>query len=89
MARRTQRLVGTTAARLSSPTRTALDTLVKTDAPQSDTDQLPLFPVRSELAAVKDGAGPVKVETVLDEISKLKKLRAPRTAGQLVPRRAQ
>lgn len=77
VARRKQRLVSDTAARLSSPTRTALDALVKTDAPESDTiDQLPLFPVRSELAAVKDGAGAVKVETVLDEINKLKKLRA-------------
>jgi len=74
--RRKQRLVGATAARLSSPTRAALDALVKTGAPESDTDQLPLFPVRSELAAVKDGAGAVKVETVLEEINKLKKLRA-------------
>jgi hypothetical protein len=32
--------------------------------------------VRSELAAVKDGAGAVKVETVLEEIQKLKTLRA-------------
>lgn len=35
-----------------------------------------LFPVRSELAAVKDGAGAVSVETVLDEIAKLTQLRA-------------
>jgi hypothetical protein len=76
VARRKQRLVSDTAARLSSPTRTALDALVKTGAPESDTDQQPLFTVRSELAAVKDGAGAVKVETVLDEINKLKKLRA-------------
>jgi hypothetical protein len=41
-----------------------------------DSDQLPLFPVRSELAAIKDGTGAVKVETVLDEIAKLKQLRA-------------
>ena len=42
-----------------------------------DTDQMQLFPVRSEeLAAVKEGAGAVKVETVLDEIAKLKQLRA-------------
>jgi hypothetical protein len=76
VARRKQRLVSDTAARLSSLTRTALDALVKTGVPESDTDQLPLFPVRSELAAVKDGAGAVKVETVLGEINKLKKLRA-------------
>ncbi|MDT5283608.1 MAG: hypothetical protein QOJ20_4803, partial [Mycobacterium sp.] len=76
VARRTQRLVGTTAARLPSPTRAALDALVDTGASESDTDQLPLFPVRSELAAVKDGAGAVKAETVLEEIHKLKTLRA-------------
>ena len=70
------RLVGNTAAHLSSPTRAALDALIQTGASESDTDQLPLFPVRSELAAVKDGAGAVKVETVLEEITKLKKLRA-------------
>jgi hypothetical protein len=35
-----------------------------------------LFPIRSELAAIKDGAGAVKVGTVLDEIAKLKQLRA-------------
>jgi hypothetical protein len=32
--------------------------------------------VRSELAAVKDGANAVSVETVLDEIAKLTQLRA-------------
>jgi hypothetical protein len=88
VARRKQRLVSDTAARLSSPTRTALDALVKTVAPENDTDQLPLFPVRSELAAVKDGAGAVKVETVLDEINKLKKLRALELPDNFVPRRA-
>ncbi len=41
-----------------------------------DGDQITLFPMRSELAAVKDGAGAVKVETVLDEIAKLQQLRA-------------
>jgi hypothetical protein len=76
VARRQQRLVGATAARLSLPTRTALDDLVKTGVAESDTNQMPLFPVRSELAAVKDGAGAVKVETVLEELNKLKKLRA-------------
>jgi hypothetical protein len=76
VARRQQRLVGATAARLSLPTRTALDDLVKTGVAESDTNQMPLFPVRSELAAVKDGAGAVKVETVLEELNKLKNLRA-------------
>jgi hypothetical protein len=36
---------------------------------------MPLFPVRSDLAAVKDGAGAVQVETVLEEIAKLQQLR--------------
>jgi hypothetical protein len=35
-----------------------------------------LFPVRSELSAVKEGAGAVKIETVLEEIAELKQLRA-------------
>jgi Neprosin activation peptide len=65
-------------ALLSPATHTALDALVNTHAPEeaADADQLLLFPVRSELAAVKDGAGAVSVETVLDEIAKLKQLRA-------------
>jgi hypothetical protein len=37
---------------------------------------MPLFPIRSELAIVKDDAGAVSVETVLDEIAKLQQLRA-------------
>src|ERR1035438_9775643 len=37
---------------------------------------MPLFPIRSELAIVKDDAGAVSVETVLDEIAKLRQLRA-------------
>jgi hypothetical protein len=37
---------------------------------------LPLFPVRSELAAIKDGTGAVKVDTVLEEIAELKQLQA-------------
>jgi hypothetical protein len=37
---------------------------------------MPLFPIRSELAMVKDDAGAVSVETVLDEIAKLQQLRA-------------
>ena len=74
--RRKKQLVTHTAAQLSPATRTALDALVQTEASENKTDQLPLFPVRSELAAVRDGAGAVKVETVLEEIDKLKKLRA-------------
>jgi hypothetical protein len=74
--RRKQRLVTDTAAQLLPATRIALDALEQTGASESIADQLPLFPVRSELAAVRDGAGAVKVETVLEEIDKLKKLRA-------------
>ena len=75
---REQRLVTQAVAQLSPATRTALDALVNTHAPEdvADADQMLLFPVRSELAAVKDGAGAVSVETVLDEIAKLKQLRA-------------
>ena len=74
---RQERLVRETAAQLSPSTRAALDALVKTQAPEdtADADQMPLFPIRSELAAVKDGAGAVSVKTVLDEITKLKQLR--------------
>jgi Domain of unknown function (DUF4158) len=75
---REERLVRETAAQLSPATRTALDALVKTQPSENsaDGDQLSLFPVRSELAEVKDGVGAVSVETVLDEIAKLKELRA-------------
>ena len=75
---REQRLVTQTVAQLSPATRAALDALVNTQTPEdaADADQMPLFPVRSELAAVKEGAGAVNVETVLDEIAKLKQLRA-------------
>jgi hypothetical protein len=75
---REERLVAETAAQLSPSTRAALDGLVRTQVPDYgvDTDQMQLFPVRSELATVKEGAGAVKVETVLNEIAKLKQLRA-------------
>jgi hypothetical protein len=78
VAHREQRLVVETAGQLSPSIRAALDALVQTQAPDDgvDADQMQLFPVRSELAVVKEGAGAVKVETVLDEIAKLKQLRA-------------
>ncbi|MGH9900148.1 MAG: Tn3 family transposase, partial [Pyrinomonadaceae bacterium] len=78
VAQREARLVTETAAQLSPTTRDALDLLIKTRAIESaaDADQMLLFPVRSELATVKEGAGAVKVATVLDEIAKLKQLRA-------------
>jgi TnpA family transposase len=74
--RRKQWFLTDTATQLSPETRAALDALVQTDASESEADQLPLFPVRSELAAVREDPGAVKVETVLEEIDKLKKLRA-------------
>jgi hypothetical protein len=70
-----ERIVAEIVAQLSPATRVALDEIIITQA-SDDSDQLPLFPVRSELAAIKDGTGAVKVETVLDEIAKLKQLRA-------------
>jgi hypothetical protein len=62
VSKREERLVMETAAQLSPATRAALDILVRTKAPEdaADSDQMPLFPVRSDLAAVKDGAGAVK-----------------------------
>ena len=75
---REERLVAEAAAKLSPSTREAMDALVKTQTPENsgDADQMPLFPIRSELAMVKDDAGAVSVETVLDEIAKLRQLRA-------------
>jgi len=80
VAQREDRLVAEAAVHLSPATRSALDALVQTQAPENavDTDQMQLFPVRSELAAVKEGAGAVKVETVLDEIAKLQQSAAER-----------
>jgi hypothetical protein len=82
-----ERIVAEVATQLSPATRVALDQIVITHK-SDDSDQLPLFPVRSELAAIKDGSGAVKVETVLDEIAKLKQLRAlglPETLFRNVP----
>ena len=75
---REERLVADTAAQLSPTVRIALDALVKTETTASagDDDQMPLFPVRSDLASVKNDAGAVSVETVLGEIAKLQQLRA-------------
>jgi hypothetical protein len=41
-----------------------------------DAEQRTLFPIRSDLAVLKEGTGALKVETVLDEIAKLEQLRA-------------
>jgi hypothetical protein len=56
-----ERIVTEVVAQLSPATRVALDEIVITQA-SDDSDQLPLFPVRSELAAIKDGTGAVKGE---------------------------
>ena len=87
---REQQLVTQAVAQLSPATRTALDALVNTHAPEeaADADQMLLFPVRSELAAVKDGAGAVSVETVLDEIAKLTATARAGPARGALPRRA-
>ncbi len=71
-------LIADTAAQLSAPVCAALDALIQTSTPDEDNssvDQASLFPVRSELATIKEDAGAVKVETVLEEIEKLKHLR--------------
>lgn len=72
------RLFTTTYQRLPVATQTALDALVSTDGNSEGegSSQLVLFSVRSELANLKDDAGPVKVDTVLTEIAKLQQLRA-------------
>lgn len=66
-------LYRTTLARLSPDTCNALDALLSTDG---DDAQASLFPVRSDLTTLKDDAGAVKVETVLQEIGKLRQIRA-------------
>ena len=76
---REARLVEATVAQLSPTTCMALDTLIQTEALGDDegaSDQAPLFPIRSELATLQDDAGAVKVDTVLEELAKLRQLRA-------------
>ena len=75
---REEQMVAEATVQLMSATRQALNALVNTQISGSpaDADQMPLFPMRSELAAVKDDAGAVNVETVLGEIVKLQQLRA-------------
>ena len=65
----------TTFTHLSGATHQALDALIQTDAPHDETRQPSLFPIQSELATLKDDAGAVKIDTVLEEIRKLQKLR--------------
>lgn len=76
---REARLVEDTMAQLFLTTCTALDALIQTDALEDNegtSDQVPLLPIRSELATLKDDAGAVKVDTVLEELAKLHQLRA-------------
>jgi hypothetical protein len=68
-------VIAATVAQLSAPVCTALDALIQTSPPaaeDSPLEQASLFPVRSELATLKEDAGAVKVEPVLEEIEKLK-----------------
>ncbi len=76
---REQQVITATRAQLSAPVCAALDMLIRTSTPDEDdsaVDQAALFPIRSELATLKEDAGAVKVETVLEEIEKLKQLRS-------------
>ena len=62
---------------LSPEIRLALDLLASTDGDLDDDAAQPaLFPLRSDLARLKDDAGAVKIDTVLEELAKLKQLRA-------------
>jgi hypothetical protein len=74
--RREARFVRDTAAKLKPETRLALDALVVTDGVDDDAAQGALFAARSELSALKDDAGTVKVATVLEALEKLRTLRA-------------
>jgi hypothetical protein len=64
-----------TYSQLAAPTREALAALLQTDTFPEDTDQVALFPVKSELALLKDGAGTIKGATVYTAIEKLQQLR--------------
>ncbi|MDP9313348.1 MAG: Tn3 family transposase [Chloroflexota bacterium] len=75
---RETRFVAATVAQLSPAMCAALDRLIQTDSLDEDSasDQASLFPLRSDLATLKEDAGAVKVETVREEIEKLVQLRA-------------
>ena len=73
---REEQLCMDTFVQLAAATREALDALLHTDALDDEAGQAPLFPVKSDLATLKDGAGAVKVVTVYKEIEKLQQLRA-------------
>ena len=61
-------------SQLSLETQAALDTLIVVDS-NEETAQNALFPVRTELANLKDDPGPVGLKTVQEEIEKLKQLK--------------
>ena len=67
--------------RLPADTRLKLDALINTDLP--DESQPPLLVIRSPLAQIKDTADRVKVETVLEEVQKLRDLRSIGLPAQL------
>lgn len=60
-------------AHLNPQTCQALDALISIDAAADDLQ--PLLVIRSTLASIKDTAGRVKVDTVLEELAKLDELR--------------
>ncbi len=72
-----------TFAQLSPATQQALDALIQTDARDDAASQPSLFPAQSALAALKDDAGAVKVDTVLEAIRKLQQLRMLHLPGDL------
>ena len=85
---REEHLCLATFGQLASTARDALDALIHTDTLEEEAGQAPLFPVKSDLAILKDGAGAVKVVTVCQEIEKLQQLRAlglPKTLFEGVP----
>ena len=75
--KREAQFVRESAGLLSADTRSALDALVVTDLSAGEDGLQPvLFASRSELAALKDDAGAIKVATVIEQLEKLRQLRA-------------
>jgi len=83
VARCETRLVQATCDQLSPATRQALDALIATESLDEEQPQAALFSVRSDLATLKDEAGAVKLETVQEEVDKLRQLRALGLPDQL------
>ena len=75
--KREARFLSDSTISLTLGTRTALDALIaKGTLGDEDELQPALFAARSDLATLKDDAGAVKVNTVLEELEKLRQLRA-------------